>query len=390
MKRIEFGELRINDTAKSHIQNCLDTNWASMGPKTKLLEEKFAELMGTTYAVATSSGTSSLTMVTLALPELAKHHKKREVVRGKSKVLCPGLAFIANSTAIVSGGLIPKWVDIRPETLNMNEDLVEDAIDDDVVAIYAVGTMGRPCDMAKLKAIADKYDLILFEDGCENYGSFVDGQFSHKYAIGGCSSFFQAHLVQAGEGSCIYTDDEFFRDLLISIRSHGRDGTSAYFDHIRFGGNFKTTDLCASLALGGIEEFHDNIKARKVAWSYLNNWCIEHCYEDFMWFSSSGNNMDVMPHGFSITVKPDSGYSIYRLQKILDQNNIHWKRNFGFCGHHAALSRYYDGKDAYPWSIWCGDNGLHIGTHRYLTLDDLRRMTESIEAFVSEGFVDYE
>jgi len=324
--------------------------------------------------------------MTLALPELANYHKKREVVVGKSKVICPALAFIANSTAIVSGGLIPKWVDIRPETLNINEDLVEDAVDDDVVAIYAVGTMGRPCNMVKLKEIADKYGLILFEDGCENYGSFYEGRPSHSYAIGGCSSFFQAHLIQAGEGSCIYTDDEYLRDLIISIRSHGRDGTSAYFDHIRFGSNFKTTDLCASLALGAIEEFDQNISARKVAWNYLRNHCVRNGYEEFLWISSGSHNMDVMPHGFSITVKPETGYSIRRLEKIFDKNNVHWKRNFGFCGQHGSLSKYLTSDASYyPWAIWCGDNGLHIGTHRYMSLDDLARVCDCIDEFITEG-----
>ena len=98
MKRIEFGELRIGYTAKKYIQHCLDTDWISMGPKTELLEQKFAEIMGTRYAVATSSGTSSLVAVTLALEELCP----RKVVRGKSNVICPALGFIANSTAIVS------------------------------------------------------------------------------------------------------------------------------------------------------------------------------------------------------------------------------------------------------------------------------------------------
>jgi len=375
MSRIEFGELRINNSAKKHIQDCLDTNWASMGPKTKLLEEKFAELMGTKYAVATSSGTSSLAAMTMALPEICK----RPVIRNKSKVICPALAFIANSTAIVSGGLAPKWVDIKPETLNINEELIEDAIDDDVVAIYAVGTMGRPSEMDTIRAIAKKYDLILFEDGCENYGSKINGQFSHKYAIGGCSSFFQAHLVQAGEGSCIYTDDENLRDLLVSIRSHGRHPNSAYFDHIRFGSNFKTTDLCASLALGAIEEFQQNISERKAIWTELVKFSEQ--YTDLAWFSSEPDYMDVMPHGFSITIKPDSKKSCRQLEKLMDSNNIHWKRNFGFCGSHTSLKDFSLGQDGYNNAVWCGNNGLHIGTHRYMNEENIQRIHKVMKEF---------
>ncbi len=375
MNRIEFGELRINGTAKKHVMDCLDTNWASMGPKTKLLEEKFAALMGTKYAVATSSGTASLTAMTLALPEIA--HKK--VIKGKSKVICPALAFIANSTGVVSGGLIPKWVDIRPDTLNINETLVENAIDDDVVAIYAVGTMGRPSEMHILKDIADKHNLILFEDSCENYGSKIHNKFSHQYAIGGCSSFFQAHLVQAGEGSCIYTDDEKLRDLLISIRSHGRHPNSAFFDHIRFGSNFKTTDICASLALGAIEEFHENIRERKEIWQELVNFSSR--YESIAWFSREASYMNVMPHGFSITIKPNINKSCRDLEKIMDKYNIHWKRNFGFCGHHPSLNYIDSNHNDLPNAIWCGNNGIHIGTHRYMTTENINRIKTAMKEF---------
>lgn len=375
MRRIEFGELRINNSAKKHVQDCLDTNWASMGPKTKLLEEKFAELMGTKYAVATSSGTSSIAAMTLALPEICK----RPVVRGRSKVICPALAFIANSTAIVSGGLIPRWVDIKSETLNINEELIEDAIDDDVVAIYAVGTMGRPSEMDTIRAIAKKYDLVLFEDACENYGSKINGEFSHKYAIGGCSSFFQAHLVQAGEGSCIYTDDENLRDLLVSIRSHGRHPNSAYFDHIRFGSNFKTTDLCASLALGAIEEFQQNISERKAIWTELVKFSEQ--YTDLAWFSSEPDYMEVMPHGFSITIKPDSKKSCRELEKLMTSNNIHWKRNFGFCGSHTSLKDFSCDHRGYNNAVWCGNNGLHIGTHRYMNEENIQRICRVMREF---------
>lgn len=380
-KRIEFGELRIGETAKKHIQDCIDTNWISMGPKTKLLEEKFAELMGTKYAVATSSGTSSLVAMTLALREIAP----RKVIPGKSKVLCPALGFIANSTAIVSGGLIPKWVDIKPETLNMDEDLVEDLIDDDTVAIYAIGTMGRPCEMQKLSEIAKRHDLILFEDGCENYGSKINGKFSHSFAIGGCSSLFQAHLVQAGEGSLLYTDNEQLAHLIASIRSHGRPPGVAYFDHQRFGSNFKTTDLCASVALEGVEQFHENIKQRKDIWREF----VDHTkqYRDHAWFSEEPAHMVVMPHGFSITIKPNTSVNIFKLTKILNEYNIHWKLNFGFCGHHKALSDFHDKKDdsQYKNAIYCGQHGIHIGTHRYMTRDDIETVKLALDTAFTRG-----
>lgn len=378
MKRIEFGQLFIGETAKKHIQDCLDNNWISMGPKTEMLEKKFAEIMGTKYAIATSSGTSSLAAVTLALPEICK----RKVIRGKSNVICPALGFIANSTGVVSGRLKPKWVDIKPETLNIDEDLIEAAIDDDTVAIYPIGTMGRPAELDKIKNIADKYDLIVFEDGCENYGSKFKNKFSHSYTIGGCSSLFQAHLVQAGEGSLVYTDNEQLRDLIISIRSHGRVGKSAYFDHVRFGTNFKTTDLCASVALEGVDQFHQNIAERKRIWLELVNF--SKIYSDCAWFSEEPDHMEVMPHGFSITIKPNFDKKIIQLTELFDEFNIHWKRNFGFCGHHTAMKEFIDPNTCYDWAIYCGNNGVHIGTHRFMSSNDIDRIKFVLNKFFKD------
>ena len=376
LSRIEFGELRVGDVARRHIGECLDSNWISMGPKVKLLEERFAELMGTKYAVAVSSGTAALTAMTLALPEIAK----RPVKRGVSNVLCPALGFIANTTGIISGGLIPKWVDTKYYDLNINEDLVEAAIDDDTVAIYCIGTMGQAANMPQLKEIADKYDLVLFEDACENYGSTINGIPSHKWAIAGCSSMYTAHLTVAGEGSLIYTDDEHLRDLITSIRSHGRKPNDPYFEHMRLGSNFKMTDLCASVGIEGCEQFHDNIAARKKIWQELVDFVNENGFTKDAWFSSEPEGTVTMPHGFSITVKPWSNLHISNLKSLFDDYNIHWKLNFGAVGSHNAVAEFRDERD-FLAATWCGENGIHIGCHRYLNEENVERIKGCLGKF---------
>jgi dTDP-4-amino-4,6-dideoxygalactose transaminase len=92
--------------------------------------------------------------------------------------------------------------------------------------------------------------------------------------------------------------------------------------------------------------------------------------------------MEVMPHGFSITLKPELNGKISELTDIMDKYNIHWKRNFGFCGSHTALKEFVD-KD-YPWATWCGDNGIHVGTHRFMSQDDIDRINTAIGEFFNE------
>jgi dTDP-4-amino-4,6-dideoxygalactose transaminase len=372
--RIEFGEIRIGETARRHIDDCLQSNWISAGPKVRQLEKEFAALMGADYGVAVSSGTAALTCVTLTLPEMCK----RKVVRGKSKVICPALGFIATSAAVVHGGLIPVWADIDPDTLNMNTGKVEELVlnDPDIVAIYAVGTMGLPANLPRLREIADQYDLFLFEDACENYGATINGEQSWTWAHGGCSSMFTAHLCQSGEGSVIYTDDDKFRDLLKSVRSHGRHPDSAYFDHVRLGGNFKMTDLCASIGLEGVEQFTENIAERKKVWWKLVNHVYDRGYDNWAWFSHQPEGVVVMPHGFSITMMPGTK-DIQLLKDVFDRENIHWKLNFGEVSQHGAMNGLYDREC--PNAYWCGTNGIHVGTHRFMSDDDVERITDCLD-----------
>ena len=141
MNKIEFGELRIGDIARQHLMDVCDTNWASGGPKVKAFEDQWAELFDYECSVAMSSGTDGVINACLALYDL------KNAVRGESEVIVPALSFIATSNGVRAAGLIPKFVDIKKETLNIDESKIEEAITDKTVAIMPVHTMGRMAEM---------------------------------------------------------------------------------------------------------------------------------------------------------------------------------------------------------------------------------------------------
>jgi dTDP-4-amino-4,6-dideoxygalactose transaminase len=121
MKRIEFGELRIGEKAKANLLHCCETNWASGGPKVKEFERQWADLFGYKKAVAMSSGTDGVINACLTLYDL------RDAVRGKSEVIVPALSFIATSNGVRAAGLVPQFVDVECATLNIDENLIEEA-----------------------------------------------------------------------------------------------------------------------------------------------------------------------------------------------------------------------------------------------------------------------
>ena len=164
MDRIEFGELQIGETARAHLNDVCETNWASMGPKVKAFEKGWSDLFGYTDSIAVSSGTDACVNACLALYDIT------DASRG-DEVIVPALSFIATSNAVRMAGLTPVFVDIEKETLNIDPSKIEAAITDKTRALMVVHTMGRPCDMTAIMEIAEKHNLRVIEDACEAHGA---------------------------------------------------------------------------------------------------------------------------------------------------------------------------------------------------------------------------
>ena len=136
MKRIEFGELRIGEVARQNLMHVCDTNWASGGPKVRALEESWSNLFDYKRSVAVSSGTDGCINSCFSLYDL------KGAKRNVSEVIVPALSFIATSNAVRASGLVPRFVDVKKETLNIDESKIEEAINENTVAIMVVHTLG--------------------------------------------------------------------------------------------------------------------------------------------------------------------------------------------------------------------------------------------------------
>lgn len=374
MERIEFGELRIGEKAKANLLHVCETNWASGGPKVKALEENWSALFGYGHSVAMSSGTDGVINACLALYDIA------DAKRG-DEVIVPALSFIATSNAVRAAGLTPKFVDIKEETLNIDESKIEDAITDKTVAIIAVHTMGRPAEMDVICDIAKRHDLVVIEDACEAHGATYKGKFIGHWGEMSIYSYYIAHLVCCGEGGMVSTNCEFTGKVLSSTRSHGRPFDSIYFDHQRVGYNSKMNDLEASIGLEAIDVFWDTFNTRHATMKRLR--ASVSGYEDVAWFSEEDEGNRNCPHGFSVTCKKEG--DIKKVEEVLDKYNIHHKRNFGCIPtQHGAFEDMGYNLGDFPCAEWVGNNGVHIGCHQYLSEDDIVRietaLSEALEA----------
>jgi dTDP-4-amino-4,6-dideoxygalactose transaminase len=378
MKRIEFGELRIGDLARKNLLEVCDSNWASGGPKVAEFEKKWSNLFGYKKSVAMSSGTDGVINACLALYDL------KNAKRGISEVIVPALSFIATSNAVRAAGLIPRFVDVKTETLNIDESKIEDVINENTVAIMPVHTMGRMAEMGPICKLADKYNLIVIEDACEAHGAIYNDGIESRHV--GCwghmsvYSYYIAHLVCCGEGGMVSTNHDNIAEILYSTRSHGRPAHSVYFDHLRTGLNSKMNDLEASIGLEAIEVFHDTFWTRHEFMKRMRE--AANGFENVAWFSEEDHGNLNCPHGFSITCKEPG--KIDQVKSVLDAYNIHHKRNFGCIPtQHGAFADMGYKLGDFPNSEWIGNNGVHIGCHQYLSNEDVERICTAIKEALS-------
>lgn len=198
------------------IQRVIDSGRFTMGKEVKAFEEKFAAFFGSKYAVMVNSG-SSANLLAIA----AMIYDPRKFLKPGDQVIVPAVSWSTTFYPVHQYGLELRFVDIDPETLNFNLDLVEKAITPKTKAIFAVHLLGNPCQMDKLQELCEKHGLILLEDNCESMGAKYKGKYTGTFGKCGTFSTFFSHHISTMEGGVIVTDDETVYHSLLSLRAHG-------------------------------------------------------------------------------------------------------------------------------------------------------------------------
>lgn len=375
MNRIEFGEYRATPETFQLVHDCLVKNRITMGDKVKELESLWKNLFDYKYARLLSSGTAADTAACMALYEFGAHQG--------NEIICPALTFIASANAIRAAGFYPVFVDVDPENLGIDYTKIEDAITRKTVAIMAVNLMGRPAQLDVIQDIAKRHNLKVIVDNCECYGGKLHGKLSLEYGDIETSSHYIAHLIMAAEGGMVSTNDPEIDRVIQAIRSHGRLGDSIYFDHPIFGLNFKPTDIHAAIGIPELRSFYNTFRKRTDNMMQMYHACYEHT--DKAYFIHPDPTRVLCPHAFSVTLKHAG--KIELLQKTLDNANIAWKRNFGSIPtQHGAFRQYGHKLGDFPHSEWIGDNGLHIGVHKFLNQKDVDRVCDTLDGFFRSSY----
>jgi dTDP-4-amino-4,6-dideoxygalactose transaminase len=261
---LPFARPSITDREKSAVLEVLDSGWLTTGPRTRLFEERFAERVGVSHAIALNSATAALH---LALESLG--------VGPGDEVIIPTWTFAATGEVVAYRGARPILIDIDRRTLNATPEGVMAAVTPRTRAVIAVHVAGLPIAIDRLVEDLDPLGIPVVEDAAHAFPSRISGQ-SGRYAgtIGrvGAYSFYATKTITTGEGGMLVTDDSAIADRVRIMSLHGisRDAWnryaasgSWYYEIEDAGYKYNMTDIAAALGVVQLERAEELLSARR-------------------------------------------------------------------------------------------------------------------------------
>lgn len=266
MYNIPLSKPDITDQEIDAVIAVLKSPKLALGPKLKEFEKICSDFVGVKYAVAVNSGTSGLHLIIRALG----------IGRG-DEVITTSFSFIASSNCILYEGATPVFVDIQSDTLNINPELIEEAITPKTKAILAVDVFSHPADWTELQRIAKKHKLFLIEDSAEALGSEYlpagrhgKGKKCGSFGDAAVFAFYPNKQITTGEGGAVLTNNKKIADLCSSMANQGRkikDGK--WLEHVRLGYNYRLDEMSCALGFVQMQRIEEILSKRvKVAKAY--------------------------------------------------------------------------------------------------------------------------
>ena len=264
---------RIREKIEANITAVLDHGKYIMGPEIKALEKRLADYVGVKHAIGCASGTDALMMALMAL----------QAGPGDAVFTSP-FTFIATAEVICLLGATPVYVDIDPETFNIDPAKLSQAVSalkaNDAEAhplpitnnplpltpkgVIAVDIFGLPADYTNIDTVARENNLFVIEDAAQSFGAELNDRKACSFGNIACTSFFPAKPLGCyGDGGMCFTDDDELAGIMESVRVHGK-GHHKY-DNVRIGLNGRLDSLQAAILMAKFDIFTDELELRQQA-----------------------------------------------------------------------------------------------------------------------------
>jgi UDP-4-amino-4,6-dideoxy-N-acetyl-beta-L-altrosamine transaminase len=273
---IPYGRQYIDQDDINAVVETLKSDYLTTGSKVQEFEQKFANYVGSKYAVSVSSGTAALHLAMLA-----------SNIKSDDEVITTPMSFSATANCIEYVGGITVLADIDEITCNINPDEIKNKITNKTKAIIPVHYAGLPCNMERIYEIAKNNNLIVVEDAAHALGACYRGS-----TIGDCEysdmttfSFHPVKHITTGEGGCITTNSEELYNKLLKFRNHGmKRDINWLYDIKDLGFNYRLTDFQCALGTSQLDKLDSFLgKRRNIAYTYneeFENLSIELPYDN--------------------------------------------------------------------------------------------------------------
>lgn len=335
------------------------------------LEKELADYVGVKHCVTCGNGTDALTMMMMAWN-----------IKEGDAVFVPDFTFFASGEVVSFRNATPVFYDVKQDTFNADVDSLEKAIIAvknegrlNPRAIIAVDLFGLPAEYKALEAVAEKYDLLLLEDGAQGFGGVMMGKRACSFGDAATTSFFPAKPLGCyGDGGAIFTNDTEMADYLQSIAVHGKGDYK--YDNVRVGWNSRLDTLQAAVLQVKFNAFksYELDDINDVAEKYTKR------LKDVV-------QIPKIPCGFrsswaQYTIQMEDSSQRSALQNYLKENNIPSMIYYPKAMH---TQRAFEGIRSYvecPVTEQLCKTVLSLPMHPYMSEDDIEKVCISIERFM--------
>ena len=267
------------------------------GEYTKKCAKKLEELSGTKRALLTTSCTHATEMAALLSD-----------IKPGDEVIMPSYTFVSTADAFVLRGATPVFVDIRPDTMNIDETLIEDAITSKTKAIVPVHYAGVGCEMDTIMDIARRHNLTVIEDAAQAIASTYKGKALGTFGDFGCYSFHETKNISMGEGGALLIQNEDLIEPAEIIREKGTNRAKFFrgqidkYTWVNYGSSYLPSDMNAAYLWAQIENIDIIQKKRLSVWNRYKEGLTELVDKEFIEFGTIPEECTNNAHMFYIKV----------------------------------------------------------------------------------------
>ena len=369
-------------------------NSTQMGPKVELFEQKIASLFEKKYGLMTNSGSSALYLAM----EVANMPRESEVIT-------PALTFSTTVASLVKNGFIPSFVDVKRNSYCIDVNKIEEKINKKTKGILAPDLLGNICEWDKIREIADKHDLLVFQDSADTLGASYKKKSTGNFSDLSITSFYGSHVINgAGNGGMLCTSEKTLYEKTKLLRSWGRSSSifsdsesienrfNVKLEGIRYDAKFvfdelgyqlEPSEISAAFALIQLEKLEHNISLRRKYFDKHMAFFRE--YEDLFDLPEETEGSYSGWLAFPLIVKEGAPFNRTEFQIFLEERNI--QTRVVFTGNILRQPGFKDinciGKaEDFLVADEVMKGGVLLGCHHGLNNNQIAHLHEMVQTFI--------